>query len=282
MAIGRVLSYAGAEVAVSWTGEDAAGIAAFLFNGLPAARADAAPVSRIDARPGAARGSFSLRRDGTPLWDGDDLGALAEIWLGMASHDLAFHSRGGLLLHAAALATPAGGVLLPGNAGSGKTTLALWLALRGAGLRTDELVFAPDGAPEVVPCPRPLNLKRASLPALAGLFDPAAVGEAVVEGPLGFLVARAALSPGEPEGPLPASLAVFPRYDAGATEASLLPLTPGEAAVALMECNVNARNLPGHGLKEAARLAAGVRGWRLRYANFGQLGPVLDLLGLPR
>lgn len=277
-----MLAYAGAELAVSWSGEDAAGVAAFLFNGFPAAGPGASPVSRIDARPGAAPGTLSLRRGGAPLWDGDDPGAMAEIWLGMASHDLAYHSRGGLLLHAAALAAPAGGVLLPGGTGAGKTTLALWLALRGAGLRTDELVFLPEGAAAVEPCARPLSLKRPALAPLRDLFDPASAGAGVVEGPLGFLVAREAISPGEPCGPLAAALALFPRHDPGAAEAELLPLSPAETAVALMGALVNARNLPGHGLKEAARLAAGLRAWRLRYASFDQLGPVLDLLALPR
>jgi hypothetical protein len=277
----RVLSYAGSDVAVSWAGEDAGGVAAFLFGGFPPARRDAAPASRIDALPGPEPGTHALRRDGAPLWDGDDVGALAEVWLGAVSHDLAYHSRGGLLLHAGSLATPAGGLLLPGAVASGKTTLTLWLATRGAGYRTDELAFVPDGANAVAPCPRPLNLKRPSLAPLRGVFDPATAGAAAIEGPLGFLVAPEAVSPGEPAGLLETAIAVFPRYEAGAP-GELAPLSKAEGAVALMECLVNARNLPGHGLREAARLAAALRCWRLRYSAFDQLGPLLEILGLAR
>ena len=50
------------------------------------------------------------------------------------------------------------------------------------------------------------------------------------------------------------------------------PLSGAQAGLALMECLVNARNLPGHGLAEAARLARNAPAFRLRYSHFEQIG----------
>jgi hypothetical protein len=276
---GRLLSYACAAVAVAWEGEDAGGIAAFLFGAFPAPGPGAEPTATYLAGPGKYPDLLVLQRDGVPVWRGEDAGALAEVWLGAVSHDLADRSRGGMLFHAAALRTPAGGLLLPGGIGAGKTTLALWLAARGAGYRTDEMVFVPEGSCAAAPCPRPLNLKRGSLEPLRGVFDPSTAYSLTLEGPLGMLVSPEALSPGEPQGPLPLALAVFPHYEAGASPA-LERLSKAETGLALMGCLVNARNLPGHGHPEAARLARSVPGWRLRYSSFEQLAPLLGLLRL--
>lgn len=83
-------------------------------------------------------GSLDLRERGDArlLAPGPVSAALAHALL---FGSLAGRVRSHLLLHAAALRAPAGGVLIAGDSGSGKTTLALSLALRGFGLYSDEV-----------------------------------------------------------------------------------------------------------------------------------------------
>ena len=274
----RLISYAGTTIALSWVGEDAAGIATFLFSGFPApAPGGGSPAAQYHCGPGCAPGKLALVRDGVMLWEGEDQGAAAETWLAAVSYDLANHSRNGLLFHAAALRAPCGGVILPAAAGSGKSTLALRLALSGFAWRTDELVFVREMTLEAMPALRPLSLKRAAADAVRGIVDLAADPGRVLECPGGWFLSPSLLAPDADPGPLPWNLMIFPRWKAGAAF-SLARLTKAQAGLELMQCCVNARNLAEHGFPTATRLAAAAPAYRLRYGAFEQLAPLDDLL----
>jgi hypothetical protein len=83
------------------------------------------------------------------------------------------HGRGLTAIHAAAVATPSGILVLAGASGQGKSTLALGLAHRGFGLLSDELAIVDrDGT--VFPYPRSVHVRPATLdliPALEFLAD---------------------------------------------------------------------------------------------------------------
>ncbi len=83
------------------------------------------------------------------------------------------HARGFTTIHAAAVASPGGIVVLAGASGQGKSTLALGLAYRGFGLLSDELAIVDrDGT--VLPYPRSVHVRPATLdliPALGFLAD---------------------------------------------------------------------------------------------------------------
>jgi hypothetical protein len=59
-------------------------------------------------------------------------------------------SRGGALLHSAAVGTPGGGVLIAGPSGSGKSTTALACQEFGLGFTSDDYVLVSAGAPPTV------------------------------------------------------------------------------------------------------------------------------------
>lgn len=280
----RLISFAGSTVALEWSGETAAGIASFLFSGFPPPPPEAAPpLACYRLLPGVPPGSLVLTRDGIGIAEGRDAGTLAERWLGAVSHELAWHSRGGLLLHAGALALPGttgGCAILPGGIGAGKTTLVLHLARRGLGYCSDEMVYLPTGAPDAVPCLRPLNLKRGSFAAVGGVVD-LTPGPEILANAQGCLIDPARLGPAALAARLPVRLLLFPRFETGAAF-SLAPLGRALAGLELMQCLVNARNLPEHGFPEAACLASTVPAWSLRYSAFDQLGPLEKLLGLRR
>lgn len=273
----RLLHFAGSVVTVDWTGGDPARIAGFLFGDFPAPPPGSPPpVARYHLGGAPEPPGLLLTRDGVDVWSGEDPGAAAEAWLGAVSHELAWHGSGGLLFHAGALAGGAGGVILPGGIGAGKTTLALWLAVRGLGCCTDEMVFVPDGSADAVCCPRPLNLKAGTLEALDGRLAFLADPGFALPNPRGCLLARSALgSPGPQR--LSWDRVVFPRFEAGA-DLTLERLSPARAGLELMGALVNARNLPDHGFGQTTRLARRAPAWLLRYGSLDQLGPLEDLL----
>jgi hypothetical protein len=276
----RLIAFGGSSVALEWSGGTAARIADFLFSGFPPPAPGAAPpLACYRLLPGVAPGSLVLTRDGVGIAEGRDAGTLAEGWLGVVSRELAWHSRGGLLLHAGALALPGGGLaLLPGGIGAGKTTLVLRLARRGLGYRSDEMTFVPAGSGDALPCLRPLNLKRGSFAVVAEFVD-LTPSPQFLDNPQGCLLDPALFGAPAAASPLPVRLLLFPRFEAGAPF-SLEPLGKARAGLELMQCLVNARNLPEHGFPDAAKLAAAAPAWSLRYSSFDQLAPLEALLEL--
>ena len=83
---------------------------------------------------------------------------------------LALASAGALVVHASAVAVPAGAILMAGNAGAGKSTLAALLAVRGWRVLADDgvLLEPARGGPIVAPSYPGLRLYRDSA-AAAGL-----------------------------------------------------------------------------------------------------------------
>jgi hypothetical protein len=74
-----------------------------------------------------------------------------------------------------------------------------------------------------------------------------------------------------------AGLIIFPRFMPG-SELELVALRPAVAGARLMGCNLNARNLPDHGLATLAALSRDVPALSLTYGSFTQLDGVADEL----
>jgi hypothetical protein len=223
------------------------------------------------ATPGAQPGALALYRDDALIYEGHSEAELAELLMGDVCFHLADRSRGGLLFHAAGLAWQGKGLVMPGEVGAGKTTLTVWLMAQGMDYLTDELVFVPHGADVIQTFPRPLNVKRTSRPALQAAlpFDFEAHAAHILSTRHADLIPAALLRPVQVSEP-PLGLMIFPRYLPGG-EFSLRPLSKARAGLALMECLINARNLPGHGFSEVARLAQKAPAYQLNYADFGQI-----------
>lgn len=78
-----------------------------------------------------------------------------------------------MMLHAGTVAIGDRALILPGTPGSGKSTLAAALSLRGARLLSDEFGLVRPESGELLPMPRGIPLKGASIEAILK-FDPAA------------------------------------------------------------------------------------------------------------
>lgn len=263
----HLVSFAHSAIAIAYHGDLPAQVVDFLYGHLPAVPNGPPPALTYHLHSDGPD-LLILRRGETLLYRGPSAAAAAELLLGDSGQALAASSRDGLLFHAAGLAGPGCGLLLPGPTGCGKSTLAAWLNHQGLAYLSDELVFVAFGSTMLQGFTRPLHLKppaRSVLP--AGLETPR------FSTPYGHLVAPAGVLNSAPLTHL-----IFPTYQPGGSF-SLRPLSPARAGLGLMQGLLNARNLPGHGFAEVSRLVRQVPAYHLGYGHFEQLRGWLQ--GLP-
>jgi hypothetical protein len=270
----RLITFAGNTLAIEYGHARLARIIAFLYQHIRAEE-DSPPrlTYRLLCEDGTER--LALYRDDTLLYSGESEAVLAELLLSDTCHHLAAYSRGGLLFHAAGLAWGDQGLLLPAGIGGGKSTLAAWLVTKGWDYLTDELVFVPEGTEAMQTFTRPLNLKNPARAVLQDRFDFKTNAPHILSGPHSFLVPPTLLKPANKLSQPPLSLILFPHYLPGG-DFSLGPLSKAQAGLELMQCLVNARNLPGHGFPEVTRLARRVPAYKMSYAHFNQLGECVE------
>ena len=171
-----------------------------------------------------------------------------------------------LIFHAAALAFANNGVILCGQSGSGKSSLAAWLTANGFQYLTDEVIALPTDGDEISGLSRSIVLKRGSAfiwqrwlsnkdaDGFMQFNDESAWIESTL---FNTDAARAAVKP---------RVLIFPRY-VPESEFHFERLTPADALFRLLQCLVNARNFPDHGMAATARLARQVIAFSLTYSD---------------
>ncbi|XOF33679.1 MAG: hypothetical protein ACL93V_17070 [Candidatus Electrothrix sp. YB6] len=218
--------------------------------------------------------SMSLHREGELLYQGECRRELAYALLNEIIFQCLENNDSGPAVHAAAVLCGKKGVLIPGNTGAGKSTFAAWLTACGCGYLTDELVILSGDEYRIQPFTRPVTLRPEAAAALAPYVRFNNDSAKILTGDSGFMVPHRLLNPAfTPATPRPA-LILFPRFRAGA-RTELTKLTPGRGCSRLMECYVNARNIPGHGISGLARLSRDVPILQLTYGSFAGLRPLL-------
>jgi HprK-related kinase A len=80
------------------------------------------------------------------------------------------HCHQYLVIHAAVVERGDRVLMLPAPPGSGKSTLCAALVARGWRLLSDELALIELSGQRIVPLPRPISLKNASIPVIAGFW----------------------------------------------------------------------------------------------------------------
>jgi HprK-related kinase A len=123
-----------------------------------------------------------------------------------------------LILHAAAVEKGGRVVILPGDPGAGKSTLCAALANRGWRLLTDELTLISLKDHCVLPVPRPVSLKNASIDVIKA-FEPSVImsdlAHDTVKGTVAHMKPPAESVDCRQECVQPAWI-IFPKYTAGA------------------------------------------------------------------
>ncbi|MCB9077896.1 MAG: hypothetical protein H6631_09910 [Anaerolineaceae bacterium] len=301
----RSISFAGTTLAIGYHSLTAARIVELLYQHIATDNAGPARLTyRLCSDEVTAR--VQLYRDETLLYEGHCTGSVAELLLGDSCYQLAAHCRTGLLFHAAALSGRGCTLILPGISGAGKSTLTAWLINQGFDYLSDELVFVPWQTNTIQAFPRPLSLKKPARSVLShyldfekqadhilssdyvdlvpptlftstscGAFPPREVSNGNSKDSPQSILSNCKPGPSGKCGDSP--LLIFPRYQRHSA-IEWQPLSKVRAGLALMEHLINARNLPGHGLTEAARIAAAMPAYRLIYADFVQLRGQLESL----
>jgi HprK-related kinase A len=150
-----------------------------------------------------------------------------------------------LIIHAAVLEKGGRAAILPAPPGSGKSTLCAALVSRGWRLLSDELTLIRIGDGMLVPLPRPISLKNASIPIMRR-FQPQIVMSDPVSDTLKGTVAHVKVPVDSVERSHELAMpgwVVFPQYQAGAAT----KLEPMPKSRAFMELAQNAFNYSLHG-----------------------------------
>jgi HprK-related kinase A len=158
-----------------------------------------------------------------------------------------------LVIHAAVVEKNGRAAILPAPPGSGKSTLCAALVSRGWRLLSDELTLVRPGGAELVPLPRPISLKNASIDVMRAyapgwVFSPAVAD--TVKGTVAHMKAPADSVARAGEAARPGWI-VFPKYVAGA-DARLAPVPRARAFMRLAENAFNYSLLGAGGFETVA------------------------------
>lgn len=270
----RWITFGGSTLTIEYEGPEAARLINLLYREIPDAMGQ---PPHHTYRFTETAGQFNLYHDEEFIHSDRQGAVVADMLQAESCYRLAAGSVGGLLFHAAGVARLGQGVLLPGTMGAGKTTLTAWLLSRGYDYLTDELVFIAAEETTLQGFARPLNLKPPYQTALAGLVDFKAAEAQILHANYTDLISPTLFNPAGRASQPPLRLILFPRYQAG-VEFSLTRLSKAQAGLALMQCLINARNLPEHGFPEIVRLAALAPAYKINYAHFDQIGEQIEVL----
>jgi HprK-related kinase A len=184
-----------------------------------------------------------------------------------------------LMLHAAVLERNGRAMLLPAAPGDGKSTLCAGLAFRGWRLFSDEFGLLRPGTRDMLPVPRPVALKNGSVDVIRAFAPAAEIGPLTRntrKGDVAHLKPPADAVRRQHE-PAPASLIVFPRWEAGAP-VELEDLSPAEAFMRLAVNAFNYEMLGEAAFDTVRRLVEGARCFSLRYGDLEAAAACLGAL----
>jgi HprK-related kinase A len=179
------------------------------------------------------------------------------------------HGHRYLMLHAAVVERDGRAVVMPGPAGSGKSTLCAALVHAGWRLLSDELaIFRPEDG-YLVALPRPVSLKARAIHIMRDLAPAAVFGPAVRDTHKGTIAHMRPPSDSVARAQEPARPAwiVFPRYDASVAAV----LRPASKATSMLELVANAFNYGVHGAAGFEALAGVVDGSECYELAYGDL-----------
>lgn len=255
---------------IDYNGIEARELIDFLFRDFPIPKG---PVlsRRFGVVVAGTPARMSLWLGEKQIYFGDSKQLLAHFLINEIFYDCIVSNTSSQAVHAAAVSSSRKSLLLPGKSGSGKSSLAAWLTASGMNYLTDELVFlSPTGC--VQPLTRPICLKPPSYEALKKrlVLDE----KKLLLGRDGAMIPHRLLNPHWSASTPGLDVIVFPTFVKD-QPATLTEISSAKSCLKLLECHVNARNLPGHGFSEIAAITRKVSSYEL---TFGSYDGVLELL----
>lgn len=185
-----------------------------------------------------------------------------------------------LIIHAAVVEKGGRAAILPAPSGSGKSTLCAALVSRGGWrLLSDELALLRLDTGELMPLPRPVSLKNASIGIMRSYASDAVFSREVrdtVKGSVAHMKAPAA-SVARANEPARPGWIVFPQYQAGAV-AALAPIAPAPAFMRLAANAFNYDLLGAAGFDALARLTGAAPAQEFTYSSLDEALALFDRL----
>lgn len=241
-------------------------LADFLFADLPGCASEAHRKG-YDIVCSGSRRKLSLWEGDKRLYFGDCAYQLAYVLMNEVLYHCIDSNQTHHALHAGGVSGNGRCILLPGESGSGKSSLTAWLTSSGYRYLTDELVFLSDDG-VVTPLTRPISLKGDD--AFLSRFVADGLIDRVIVGDSGAIVPHRLLNPDYQAQRPQLSHIFFPTFKAGAP-LSVEEISPARSCLYLMRSHVNARNLEGLGVAALSRIARSCRSYTLHYGGFDQL-----------
>lgn len=234
---------------------------------------DGNPRAVYDLTIDHKRPLYSLQKEEEQLYECDNVYDLAYKLINEIIYECLVDNRVGQAIHAAAIGSVQGGVLLAGKSGSGKSTLSSWLVSHGCNYLTDELVVLAGTPPQILPFTRPLSLKTEACSVFSSLLD--FDHREVILGNNGMMLPHRMINRNFTPATPSLSLVLFPQYISGAS-IELTQLTGALGCARLMECYVNARNIQDHGISLLAQIARSTPLYQITYGSFDGLYELLN------
>lgn len=175
---------------------------------------------------------------------------------------------GQLVMHAAVVAQGDAAIMMPGFPGAGKSTLCAALVhLAGWRLLSDELAILDPTSGLVLPHPRPISLKNASI-AVVQAFAGARFGPVYRDTRKGDITHAACPPASLRQADVPASVrwVVFPRFEAGAAP-RCEALSRAEAFVLISEQSFNNERMGEVGFDALCALLTGAECFEMVYGS---------------
>ncbi|MEX5745736.1 HprK-related kinase A [Massilia sp. X63] len=188
-----------------------------------------------------------------------------------------------LVIHAAVLERNGCAFILPAPPGSGKSTLCAALVCRGWRLLSDELALVRPADLALVPLPRPVSLKNASIDVIRTWEPQAVFGPAVPETSKGTIAhLRAPRASVAAAGDTAAAThIVFPRYEAGA-QTRLAPVPKAQLFTRVADNAFNYTVLGDTGFDTLGRLVDGCAGFDFCYSQLDEAIALFETLAEAR
>jgi len=184
-----------------------------------------------------------------------------------------------LVIHAAVLERNGRAFILPAPPGSGKSTLCAALVCRGWRLLSDELTLVRPLDLALVPLPRPVSLKNASIGVIQAWEPGAVFGPAVPETSKGTIAHMRA-----PQASVAAAASVarathivFPRYEGGA-QTVLAPLPKAQLFTRVADNAFNYTVLGESGFDALGRLVDSCAGFDFSYGKLDEAIALFETL----
>lgn len=178
-------------------------------------------------------------------------------------------------LHAGAVSCSDFGIIIPGMSGRGKSTFTALLCQNGYSYLTDELLFLTDDG-RIIPFTRPINLKTRK-PVVTDVFLDKYQEQIILSDTGESIIPHRLLNKSFSANQPFATHIIFPEYREGAKTA-LIEISPAKSCFRLLQCHVNARNLPSHGIFSLSDIARNCRSYDLIYSDFDTVKGLLQTI----